>query len=58
MCLSAIMTDSVLKSNKNYYSQIFLEESKYKLKKKEIKLFIKDDIESSSDGGDTEVSNL
>ena len=54
MRLSAIMTDSVLKSGKNYYSQIFLEESKYKLKEEEIKSFIKDDLESSSDAGDTE----
>ena len=42
------MIDSVFKPGKNYFPHIFLEKSKYKLKK-EIKLLITDDIESSSD---------
>ena len=42
--LSLIVIDSVFKPGKNY----FLEKSKYKLKK-EIKLLITDDIDSSSD---------
>ena len=46
--LSAIAIDSVLKSVRNFHSQIFLEECKYKIKEKAIKSFIKEDLGSSS----------
>ena len=41
--------DSVSKLGKTYYSQIFLEEWKYKVKDKETKALVKDDLESSFD---------
>ena len=48
ICLSAIVIDSVFKSGKNYYSQKFLAECKYKTKEKEKKGSITGDIECSS----------
>ena len=33
-CVSLIMLDSVIRVNKNYYPQTFLEECKYEIKKK------------------------
>ena len=33
VCLSVISTDSIFKTGKNYYPQIFLEECKYVIKK-------------------------
>ena len=41
--------DSVFNSGKNYYPQRFLRECNYKVKEKEIKSFITDDLESSSE---------
>ena len=37
-CLSLIMLDSVIISNKNYYPQKLLEECKYEMKKKITKI--------------------
>ena len=45
VCLSAMVIDSVFKSDKNLYPQAFIEECKYK----DIKSFIEDDLESFSD---------
>ena len=36
ICWSAIVIDSVFKFGKNHYSQVFLEESKYKLKERKM----------------------
>ena len=54
--LSVIVINSVFKSGKNCYPQIFLEEWKYSIKEKKIKSFIKYDLESSSvhDSGEEE----
>ena len=49
MCLSAILTDSVFNSEKHYYPQAPLEEFQYKIKEREIKLLIVNDIGSFSD---------
>ena len=43
------MTDSVFRTSKNYYPQVFLEECKYTVKEKKIPKYIIDDIEISSD---------
>ena len=48
MCLSIIMVDSVIKANKKYYSQKFLEEWKYVLEKIKIENHIDDDLEKVS----------
>ena len=49
ICQSLTVIDSVFKLGKNYFPQAFLEECKYKIKKKEIKSFINDDLENFSD---------
>ena len=43
------MIDSVSRTRKNYYPQVFLEECKYVVKEKKILKYIVDDIEISSD---------
>ena len=48
--LSIIVIDSVFKLGKNYYPQTFLEEWKYRIKKKNINTFTIDDAEISSSG--------
>ena len=46
---SVILMDSVFRTGKKYYSQVFLEDCKYIIKEKEIPKYIIDDIEISSD---------
>ena len=46
-CLSIIMIDSVIKANKKYHPQTFLEECKYIEKKIKIENFINEDLENS-----------
>ena len=48
------MLYSVVKVNKNYYSQTVLEECKYEVKKTKMDTFTNDDIESSSSDNETE----
>ena len=43
------MIDSIFRTGKNYYPQVFLEECKYVVKEKKIPKYIIDDIEISSD---------
>ena len=49
ICLSVILIDSVFRTGKNYYPQVFLEECKYAVKEKKIPKYIIDDIGISSD---------
>ena len=57
-CLSLTLLDSVIRANKRYYSQIFLEECKYEIKKSKMENFINDDLDlSSSDEFDSESDN-
>ena len=55
------MIDSVFKTGKNYYPQVFVEEYKYVVKEKKMPKYIADDIEISSDSdreeSDEENSN-
>ena len=46
-CLSIIMLDSVIKANKKYYRQTFLEECKYVQEKIETENYTDDDLEKS-----------
>ena len=46
--MSLIMLDSVIKVNKKYYPQTFLEECKYKIKKNKIESRVNEDFEPSS----------
>ena len=52
-CLSIIMIDSVIKANKKYYSQTFLEECKYMQEKKKIENYINEDLENSDSDSDS-----
>ena len=61
ICLSVILINSVFRTVKNYYPQVFLEECKYVVKEKKIPKYIIDNIEISSDSdrenSDEENSN-
>ena len=48
------MIGSVYRTGKNYYPQVFLEESKYVVKEKKAAEYITGDIEISSDDSDEE----
>ena len=51
------MVDSVFRTGKNYYPQVFLEEGKYTVKEKMIPEYITDEIKISSDHCDRENSD-
>ena len=55
------MLDSVIKANKKYYPQIFLEECKYVQEKIKIENYIDEDLEkreSDSDSNDETESDI
>ena len=49
ICLSVILINSVFRTSKNYYPQVFSEECNYVVKEKTILKYLIDDIEISSD---------
>ena len=49
ICWSVILINSVFRTCKNYYPQVFFEECEYVLREKEMPEYITDDIEISSD---------
>ena len=56
-CLSGILLDSVVKIENDYYTQIFLEEYKYAVKKKNIMNAINEELkvdESDDESDDSE----
>ena len=48
-CLSIIMLDSVIKANKKYYPQTFLEECKYVQEKIKFETYIDEELDGDSD---------
>ena len=50
ICITAICVDSVLKIDKIKFPQVYLEQCKYKIKKRELVNFIDEDL--SSDDSD------
>ena len=57
-CLSLIMLDSFIKTNKKFHPQTLLEECKYVTKKNKIKNLINNDLNiSSSDESDNDNDN-
>ena len=52
VCISAICIDSVLKTDKKNYPQVYLEQCKYKIKKRELVSFTDDELNLSSDDSD------
>ena len=61
-CLSIIMLDSIIKANKKYYPQKFLEECKYVQEKIKIESHIDEDLdrydETDSDSNDERESDI
>ena len=53
-CLSIITIDSVIKPNKKYYPQIFLEECKYIQEKITIENYINEDLENSASDSESD----
>ena len=53
-CFSIIMLDSVIKANKKYYPQTFLEECKYVQEKIKLENYIDEDLEKSDSNDETE----
>ena len=49
--------NSVFRTGKNYYPQVFVEEWKYIVKEKKMSEYITDDIEISVDGSDRKDSD-
>ena len=60
ICLSVILVNSVCKTGKNYYPQVFLEKRKYVIKNKKIPKYIIANIEisSDSDGENSDEENF
>ena len=62
-CLSIIMLDSVIKANKKYYPQAFLEECKYIQEKIKTENYIDEDLEkdesdrNSNDETESDIDN-
>ena len=52
ICLSVAFIDSVYRTNKNYYPQMFLEECKFAVKEKKMPEYITDDIGISYNDSD------
>ena len=57
-CLSIIMLDSVIRANKKYYPQIFLEECKYVQEQIKIENYIDLDLDLDSDSNDETESDI
>ena len=58
-CIACITIDSVMKMDKKYFLQVYLEECKYKIKKIQISRFINTelDLDSESDSDDDSDSD-
>ena len=52
VCIAAICTDSVLRVDKKNYPQVYLEQCKYKTRKRKLVDFIDDEVDFSSDDSD------
>ena len=48
-CIAYITVDSVMKTDKKYFPQVYLEECKYKIKKIQMPRFINAELKSDSD---------
>ena len=56
-CIACITIDSVMKMDEKYFSQVYLEECKYKIKKIQMSTFINTELVSDSDSDDGSDSN-
>ena len=51
-CIAFITIDSIMKMDKKYFPQVYLEECKYKIKKIQMSRFINAELESDSESDD------
>ena len=51
------MIESIFRTGKNYYRQVFIEEYKYVVKEKKVTEYITNETETSDDDSDKENSN-
>ena len=56
-CISCISIYSVLRVNKKNYPEVYLEQCKYKMKKRELKSFIDCEVDISSEDYDSDLRN-
>ena len=52
VCIPAVCTDTILKVDKKNYPQVYLEQCKCKIKKKELVSLIDDEVNLSSNNSD------
>ena len=52
VCIAAICIDSVLRVDKKNYPQVYVEQCKYKMRKRKLVDFIDDEVDLSSDDSD------
>ena len=52
MCIAAIFIDSILKVDQKNYPQVYLDQCKYKIKKRKMVGFIDGELDLSSDDSD------
>ena len=57
ICIPVIDIDSVLKIDKRAYPQAYLEQCKYKLKKRKIKNYINDEIIDEDSDNDSDYND-
>ena len=55
ICIAAICIDSVLRVNKKHFPQVYLEQCKYKIKRRKPADFIDVEVDLSSDDSDGEI---
>ena len=48
-CIACVTIDSVMRMDKKYYPQVYLEECKYRVQKTQMSSFINAELESDSD---------
>ena len=48
-CIACITIDSIMRMDKKYFPQVYLEECKYKIKKIQMPRFVNTELESDSD---------
>ena len=48
-CIACITIDSIMRMDKKYFPQVYLEECKYKIKKIQMPRFVNTELDSDSD---------
>ena len=56
-CIACITIDSVMRMDKKYFPQAYLEECKYKIKKMQMARFINTELDSDLDSSDSSDSS-